>query len=490
METLRVAVVHYHLRSGGVTRVIQHAVSALRQQNIETVVLTGEAPEDTVLQAARLEVVPDLQYDRSGTAAPETLVGKLESAAKAVLGAKPDIWHFHNHSLGKNLAVPHVVYYLARAGGRLLLQIHDFAEDGRPGNYRLLLDCVGQGDVGRLGACLYPLADRVHYAVLNSRDKAFLALAGVPDAQLHLLPNAVTVEPVTGTVSSNAGESRRRLFVYPTRAIRRKNLGEFLLWSAVAGRNDRFALTLAPKNPAARPIYERWVGFAEGVGLPVAFDVCGSRGATFVGVVGQAHALVSTSVAEGFGLAFLEPWLAGRPLVGRNLPEITADFESVGVDLAGLYDRLDVPLAWIGKERLVRAIRTRLAAYLHAYGCEPVPDAPERAFSAFVDDAQVDFGRLNETLQERVIRRVSGSSEAKQRLRPASLEPGGNLDERVRHNRQAVLRTFGLDQYGERLGRIYRHLLNADPGPVQALSAQTLLEQFTAPERFSLLRTT
>ena len=40
----------------------------------------------------------------------------------------------------------------------------------------------------------------------------------------------------------------------------------------------------------------------------------------------SAHRLVTTSVAEGFGLAFLEPWLFGKGLLGRNLPEITVDF--------------------------------------------------------------------------------------------------------------------------------------------------------------------
>ena len=38
----------------------------------------------------------------------------------------------------------------------------------------------------------------------------------------------------------------------------------------------------------------------------------------FAALLASAHALVTTSVAEGFGLAFLEPWLMGRPLAGRH----------------------------------------------------------------------------------------------------------------------------------------------------------------------------
>ncbi len=61
-------------------------------------------------------------------------------------------------------------------------------------------------------------------------------------------------------------------------------------------------------------------------------------------MIAKADALITTSVAEGFGLAFLEPWLASKPLVGRNLPEITADFAEHGLDLSALYNCLPVPL--------------------------------------------------------------------------------------------------------------------------------------------------
>jgi len=50
-------------------------------------------------------------------------------------------------------------------------------------------------------------------------------------------------------------------------------------------------------------------------------------------------------------MAFLEPWLVGAPVCGRNLPEITASLAEEGVVLPWSYDRLDLPLAWIGQER-------------------------------------------------------------------------------------------------------------------------------------------
>ncbi|RMF93424.1 MAG: hypothetical protein D6736_01805, partial [Nitrospinota bacterium] len=188
-ETFRIAIVHYHLRTGGVTRVIQHASSALSGQ-VKMVVIVGEPPQ-VEAPLPHVAVINGLGYEGARQKrGAQQLVQQMRMAARRVLGAPPHIWHFHNHALGKSRVLPEVVYHLAQTGERLLLQLHDFAEDGRPANYRFLLDHLG-GDTGKLGALLYPQASHVHYAVLNRRDQCFLQRAGVPETHLHLLPNAV-----------------------------------------------------------------------------------------------------------------------------------------------------------------------------------------------------------------------------------------------------------------------------------------------------------
>ena len=382
-----------------------------------------------------------------------------------------------------------MVYSLAKAGRRLLLQIHDFAEDGRPGDYRLLLDGLGRGDVGKLGAFLYPQAPQVHYAALNGRDLSFMESAGIPRDRLYLLPNAVCLDAPARPEPSLQRSAEERLLVYPTRGIRRKNLGEFLLWSATARTGNRFATTGAPKNPKARPVYERWVRFAHGLGLPVDFDIARQRQQSFTSILRSADALVTTSVAEGFGLCFLEPWIVERPLLGRNLQEITRDFSAAGLDLSGLYDRLDVPLAWIGEEALRERIRFALAAYYQAYGRKPCADAEERAFSAFVKDDKVDFGRLDEPFQGRVIRKVRESRGAQDELRPVCLESRGALSsEIIEHNRRTVLREFSLDRYGKRLREIYERIVKSGVTACDALPKEAILTKFLSPDRFCLLR--
>ena len=54
---------------------------------------------------------------------------------------------------------------LAEAGERILLHPHDFAEDGRPGNYLSLREVYPR---------VYPTGSHIHYAALNQRDRGFL----------------------------------------------------------------------------------------------------------------------------------------------------------------------------------------------------------------------------------------------------------------------------------------------------------------------------
>ena len=63
MAPLRIALVHYHLRPGGVTTVLSRTLAALRDHAVQCVVLSGEACEDPATWPAPVRVVPGLGYD-------------------------------------------------------------------------------------------------------------------------------------------------------------------------------------------------------------------------------------------------------------------------------------------------------------------------------------------------------------------------------------------------------------------------------------------
>ncbi len=489
-EVLHVAIVHYHLRPGGVTQVIRNAADSLSGRPFRCAILAGGPPSFGSPVAACIRVVESLNYSPdAATCTPEALVERMEKAAVEALGREPDLWHIHNHSIGKNPSFSMAAALLAQRNKRLLLQIHDFPEDGRPDNYRALLRHVGGGDPAALGARLYPQGGRVHYAVLNARDREFMARAGVDASRLHLLPNPVNVPGGSAPPAPAGALPGRRLFLYPTRAIRRKNVGEFLLWAAAGGDDDRFACTLAPTSPADLASYERWVGVARELRLPVEFEAGRNGRASFAALLQSAHAVVTTSIGEGFGLVFLEPWLFDRPLVGRNLPEMTAGFKREGLRLDGLYERLLVPLDWAGGDVFRRKIEEGLTRMLAGYGRGTTADAVDRAWRVAVAGDAVDFGRLDEELQERVIRRAVKERKCPAHLRPAQLTPGAYRTESLKENARLTRERYGLGAYADRLAAIYWAVASAGVGGASALRSERLLDEFLAPERFFLLRT-
>ena len=127
--------------------------------------------------------------------------------------------------------------------------------------------------------------------------------------------------------------------------------------------------------------------------------------------------MVTTSVAEGFGLAFLEPWLAGKPLLGRDLPEITEDFKENGVVLDALYSSLQIPLDWIPEADLESRIKAGLRDTYHAYARDISSEVLDAAYRDLTQHHEIDFGRLDESLQEMCLSKVTQDpSMARERL--------------------------------------------------------------------------
>lgn len=468
---MRIALVHYHLRPGGVTSVLARTCEALARHGLPHVVLSGEAPDSASAWTHPWAVVPELAY--GSTWPGPGFMDALQAAARRALGGAPDLWHIHNHSLGKSLSLPVCADRLARAGHPLLLHLHDFPEDGRPAVYRALPTA---------GLNLYPCGQRVHYAVLNQRDHAVLLQAGAPPERVQVLPNPVQL------AARPRARDPARVVTYPTRAIRRKNLGEFLLWSALSPPETRWQTTLAPRAEVDRLPYVRWQRVVEELRLPVDWAVSQGLDRPLADVLAGSQSAITTSVAEGFGLSFLEPWLAGCPVWGRDLPEITADFRAAGLDLSHLYPQLAVPVDWLGRARVRTALHDGFARVCRAYGRDLDGTMHERLWAASCVGDRVDFGRLDEALQEEVIRLIHRDEQARRVLGVDEWRRAAP-PERMVHNRHIVETAYSVEAYAGRLLQLYRSLLAEPAAPEQSLERARVLAPFLSPERFTLLRT-
>jgi len=514
---MNLAIIHYHLNRGGVARVIENQLLALDAvldpaDPWHAAILHGGRKEgwnDGLagrLRAIRLElaVVPGLEYDEPGAAEnapPDEGSRLLLELTDAIgrLGFTPGetVVQIHNHSLGKNVALSASVGALAASGYNLLLQIHDFAEDFRPANYRR---------VASLGAeTLYPQAAGIHYAVLNGRDHAMLLAAGVADERLHFLPNPVcpggalpdrAVARAKLETIFGVGPGRRFL-LYPVRAIRRKNVGEALLVGVLSPPGTVVGVTLAPLNPAERPVYAEWKDAAAELELPCRFEVGGAGALTIAENLAASDTLMTTSVAEGFGMVMLESWLTGRALVGRDLPEITSDFTAAGLRLDGLWKRLDAPLAWVGRERFADAAR---AAYRRAMAVfdRPLPTGWEDALRDKMSNGAVDFADLDEAMQRDVLGRVAGSPEDRREVfaRNPGLEETLAVDRSssaatIERNARVVERRFGPVPSGRRLAELLARVAGSPRGGPAARLArhERILDALLDPRRFRMIRT-
>jgi hypothetical protein len=244
------------------------------------VVLTGSPPLCDFPGAFR--ILPGLQYEALRPVNHTCGTGDTDVCRRpGALGGKPDVWHVHNHSLGKSLVLPGALSVLARQGRRLLLHIHDFAEDGRPGNFRVMLAEMARGDRQALFRLCSTPAPTI--SIMRCSMSAITGFCKLPAwiGSICICCPTPSTWGLSGRKNLKRSHSATPLWLYPTRAIRRKNLGEFLLWSALAP--EEIGLRhLGTGKSWEWPRYARWKEVAAELDLPVQFEAVGPAGPSFV----------------------------------------------------------------------------------------------------------------------------------------------------------------------------------------------------------------
>ena len=475
---MKIAIVHYHFRRGGVTRVVENAFQAhAKQEGIQLLALSGESYSGDVINPH--QVIDGLCYTNSFLNA-RTIVNDMEDACLKEWGKVPDVWHIHNHSLGKNVNFPKILGILVERGARIILQIHDFAEDGRPSNFLL-----NQKGLKQDKAILYPFSDTIKYITNNQRDQYNLIEAGLPTSMVSVLPNPVSPSLIEVDSANKKLSVDQPFTLYPVRGIRRKNLGELIFWSCFAETDEKFLLSLIPENPIERKPFDNWKQFVFKQKLPVAMGV-NSLGYSFTRMMLDARRIITTSIAEGFGFAFIEPWLYGRPIQGRHIPGITEEFSQVGIALDHLYDRIPIPVEWIGESFLHKTLKAALSKTYAKYQLSMNAESVAKAYSSMVKDQKVDFGRLSEEMQQIIIKKVLGSTTARDEIGNPSI-PELREGVSIESIKGLILKKYSLSSYQEKLNKIYNSVQNPKSS-LQNLKPESVLRSFFCPESFSFLR--
>lgn len=410
-------VVHFHLRPGGVRRVIELTLPAIaRRLGLRRITLaSGEAVEPAWLRHLRaslkgIEVVEVVERE-FGYVSEQSAQHLRERLAKRVpkLLADADALWLHNPSLARN--VPLVEALNAEAVTRGIPQIyhhHDFWFDNRWARWPELRAC-GYRSLDAVARVIFPPAP-VHIAI-NRLDLEQLASGSGLRAEWLPNPAATEARPSQNQIRlaqrwlANLIGRKTPAWVFPTRLLRRKNMAEAVLLTRWL-RPDAWLITTAAVSSEDEAAYARkLIHAARKNQWKVHFGaLAGSSNRTpsVSALMAAAEAVVLTSVQEGFGLPYLEATAVGRPLIGRALPNVLPDLKRLGLKLPHLYD--DV---WIATECFdFAAERRRQESIWRAWrGSLPVSVRGMAEPPAILDDvgASVPFSRLTLSAQLEVL---------------------------------------------------------------------------------------
>ncbi len=463
---MKIVFIHYHLKTGGVTTVLKQQVESVRDK-CEVLVFTGKLPEAPF--PAETVHIPGLgYYDPAGrTFSPDEVVESIIRSIFLKWKDGCDLIHVHNPFLAKNKILLKILKRLQKRGIKLFLQAHDFAEDGRPDAYfpeEYISNC--------------------HYGAINSRDYNILLQAGLNKEGLHKIFNAVI--PFNFNLKKRV---RRNYVLYPVRAIRRKNIGEAILLSLFFRNKETLAITLPPNSAQDIKIYEGWKDFAKEKNLNIEFDA--GLHYDFAQLVLSSKFLLTTSITEGFGFSYLEPWTGKKVLWGRKLTDICIDFEKNGIKLDHLYSGILVPINWIGKERFYEKWKASVLKSFAQFNFTINEKKIENSFAKITKNNHADFGLLDEIFQKQIISKIISDRKKAEKmicLNPHLSNPGyvSNKEELIQNNMNAVQKFYSEQMHKKRLMEIYTRVVNNQV--YQKINKKILLSHFLNLKYFSLLK--
>ncbi len=216
-------------------------------------------------------------------------------------------------------------------------------------------------------------------------------------------------------------DSSKKIVTYPVRVIKRKNIGEFILFAALYSNMANWIVTQPPKNPLEIEDYESWKEFCYDNEIDIAFEA-GTK-VDFEELILGSDFCITTSIREGFGMAYLEPWLMGTPVIGRNIDYVTTDIKNSGILFPLLYDKLLVS--------------------------DP--------------SGNIDFKELTICEQKNLIQEIIHDECKRDSLFISNPFLTNFLDEIseevIKKNRQVIQEKYSLEKYGERLNEIYQRLI-------------------------------
>jgi glycosyltransferase involved in cell wall biosynthesis len=351
---MKILFIHYSYKIDGVTRVVLNNIKGLATHSNELkFIVAGDAFEFPMSEEI------DQRYIDWNAEDIFSQLQKISQDADVIIIENPTIGIFPRATLAFKK------FSENNPDKKIIYRIHDFVED-RP----FLLDNFKKicGDLNKI----YPQSSNVSFLTLTSFDKKRLINKGVQN--VSVLPNSIIVSDFE-TDKERAFKLRKTfedngiinpeeiILTYPVRVLRRKNIEEAILLTKLMNKESTQTYRLIVTIPFEKDYENEIENLAKEYDVPcsigktskyLSFDK--KEKYTIADLYLISDLVISTSVCEGFGLAFVEPWLAGTPVIGRKINSVTEDFENNGIDLTNLYDNSIFHNSKDSKERMSNVI--------------------------------------------------------------------------------------------------------------------------------------
>jgi glycosyltransferase involved in cell wall biosynthesis len=360
-------VVHYHLRPGGVRRIIElalpHIALATPHSLAAVVLATGEEPEDDWRKiltrnlpgiSVRFFCEPAFRYLSEQRSSPEVIRRKVRSAleklAQTFSPAETLFWA-QNLALGRNLILSdELAKFSARSGQALLSHHHDLWFENRWARWSEMRAC-GFRSLAAVARASFAAKARVCHVTINKLD--YGVLSKHLDSQSKCLPNLseragqpsrTRVRAARDWLKSHLGDDCP-VWIFPTRFLRRKNLAEAVLLTRWLRPDGWFVTTAGVSSREERHYAQRLEEMALREKWKARFRVLDSNNSAppIADIVMASEVMLLTSAQEGFGLPYLEAAAFEKPLIARQLPNVVPDLVELGFSFPHLYEEILIP---------------------------------------------------------------------------------------------------------------------------------------------------
>jgi len=359
-------IVHYHLRPGGIRRIIELAapylVRAAPQPVSRIILATSQRADDAWhdhfaarVAGVRVEVFVEatLGYLSEQRRTHSQITVRLRTRLQKLLADCDKenclVWA-HNLGVGRNFLLARELAAACRARNlRLVSHHHDWWFDNRWNRWREM-QRFGTRTLSAAAETVFPPQARVLHAAINHADANVLTrhlgkhavwLPNLTDPSP--LPPASRVRAARHWLQDRLSPDGSPVWLLPCRTLRRKNIAEAVLltrwlrpeaWLVVTGAAssaDEICYLKSLGNHARRHHWRLRLGVLAGneSHQPAVSDL-----------LAASEAVLLTSIQEGFGLPYLEAAAARRPLIARRLPNISPDLHRFGFRFPQAYDEI------------------------------------------------------------------------------------------------------------------------------------------------------